>query len=116
MNGDPSAGGLWTEVQGADRVLIGVTKEALESLGGEITYLGIPDVGTAVRRGHALVELESAKATLEFVSPVSGSIVEVNGAASADPSSLSASGGRDPWLVVVRLASETSEQGSSPRK
>ena len=57
---------------------IGLTHEAQCRL-GDIVFLELPPVGTALEAGKALGVVESVKAVFEIYAPVSGEVVEVNG-------------------------------------
>ncbi len=66
----------WARAEG-DRVTVGITDYAQEAL-GDIVYVDVPRVGTAVSGGEAFGEVESTKSVSDLFSPVSGTIVERN--------------------------------------
>lgn len=66
----------WVRQDGRD-VLIGITDFAQDAL-GELVHVELPEVGTAVKVGDPICEVESVKAVAEVYSPVSGEVVEVN--------------------------------------
>ena len=45
---------------------------------GDITYVDMPDVDDTVDAGEEFGALESVKASSDLISPVSGTVVEVN--------------------------------------
>jgi glycine cleavage system H protein len=45
---------------------------------GDVVYVELPEVGTAVTQGNNFGAVESVKATSDINSPVSGEIVAVN--------------------------------------
>lgn len=79
---------------------VGITATAVEAL-GDIVFLELPEVGAQVTAGEPCGEIESTKSVSELISPVDGTVVEVNGDAVADPELV----GSDPygrgWLVRV---------------
>jgi glycine cleavage system H protein len=81
----------WVRVEG-DTGIIGITDHAQSEL-GDIVYVDLPKLGTAVEQGKTLGSVESVKAVSDVYAPVSGEIVELNqhphGAA---------------WLVKIRLS------------
>ncbi|MBT8485763.1 MAG: glycine cleavage system protein GcvH [Phycisphaerales bacterium] len=83
-------------------VTVGITPYATNEL-TDITYVEMKPAGTQVVAGEALGEVESVKTASDIFSAVSGEIVEVNDAVSADPALLN----RDPlgagWLVRIRV-------------
>lgn len=96
----------WVALDG-DVATIGITDHAAEQL-GDVVYVDMPAVGSAVSADDVMGEIESTKSVSELYAPVSGEVVEVNGDADADPAIV----GDDPfgagWLVKVRVSSEVS--------
>ena len=91
----------WIHVDG-DRGRIGITTYAQEQL-GDVVFVDLPQVGSAVTQGEQFGSIESVKAVSDLYSPVSGEVVAVNGDAAAQPESVN----RDPygtWLIAVRLS------------
>src|SRR3990172_4495268 len=93
----------WVRVDGGAGT-VGITDYAQDQL-GDIVYVDLPDVGTQVTYLEKLGEIESVKAVSELFSPVSGEVVEVNGALTDKPE-----------LVAERaaLAARNRVQGNSP--
>ena len=89
---------------GADGILtVGITDYAQGEL-GDVVFLNLPKPGDAVTAHQTFGTIEAVKAVSELFSPVSGSVVEVNGALEADPAAVN----RDPygagWMVRLRPA------------
>lgn len=82
-------------------VRFGVTDYAQKKLKA-IEYLSLPDEGEAVEQNASLGEVESKKAVSELLSPVSGTVEAVNGAAVDEPGLLN----RDPygegWILALQ--------------
>ena len=66
----------WVKTQD-DTVMIGLTDFAQKEL-GDIVYIYIPEVGDKVTAGVSFADVESVKAVSEVISPVSGTVAEVN--------------------------------------
>ncbi|MFM8497085.1 MAG: glycine cleavage system protein H, partial [Planctomycetia bacterium] len=68
----------------------------------DLVFMQLPPVGTRVKAGESLGEIESVKAVSDVYAPVSGEVVAVN---TALPGSLETLG-RDPygagWMVRLR--------------
>ena len=62
----------WVRVDGA-RVRVGITDYAQDAL-GDIVYVELPTVGTAVEPGGPLGEVESTKSVSEIYAPVAGTV------------------------------------------
>lgn len=91
----------WLELSG-DQGKVGITDFAQQQL-GDVVYLELPDVGTAVTAGQSFGTIESVKAVSELYAPVSGTVLEVNTALKEKPESVNS----DPhgsWMVVLKLS------------
>lgn len=95
----------WVSLDG-DVATIGVTDFAQSEL-GDITYLDLPEVGTAISENAAFGVIESVKAANDIFSPVDGEVVERNDAAVDAPESVNSSPYGDAWLVKVRVSDPT---------
>ena len=73
----------WLDVTG-DRGRVGITDYAQQQL-GDVVYMELPEVGTALKQGQSFGTIESVKAVSELYSPVSGEVVEVNAALKSKP-------------------------------
>lgn len=84
---------------------VGISEVAADAL-GEIVYVDLPEVGAAVSIGEACGEVESTKSVSEIFSPVSGEVVEVNGAVVSDPSIVNSDAYGAGWLFKVAVSEE----------
>ena len=73
----------WIRIDG-DTATIGITHYAAEQL-GDVVYVELPDPGRAVEKGKEAAVVESVKAASEIFAPVTGSVVESNGALADHP-------------------------------
>jgi glycine cleavage system H protein len=90
----------WVSVDG-DSATVGITDYAAQQL-GDVVYVSLPAVGTAVTAGEPCGEVESVKSVSDLYSPVDGEVTEVNDDLVDDPSLVNA----EPytaWLFKVRL-------------
>ena len=92
----------WVRVEG-ESATVGITDYAQEQL-GDIVYMDLPKVGTAVRQSGKLGEIESVKAVSDFFSPVSGEVTELNEEVVKSPELVN----QDPygrgWLLKLTLS------------
>lgn len=93
----------WVRVEGADTVTVGITHYAQDSL-GDIVFVSLPAAGTAVEAGQSCGEVESTKSVSDLYAPVSGEVVEVNGAVDANPEVINSAPYGDGWLMRIRLS------------
>lgn len=91
-------------VSTGDPATIGITATASEAL-GDIVFLELPPVGTALTAGAVCGEIESTKSVSELYAPVTGTVVEVNAAAVDDPSIVNADPFGAGWLIKVSVES-----------
>ena len=86
---------------------VGITDYAQHEL-GNVVYVDMPDVDDEVEAGEDFGAVESVKAASDLISPVSGTVVEINEALNDSPELIN----EDPyanWIIKVQLsdASET---------
>ncbi|MEZ5775457.1 MAG: glycine cleavage system protein GcvH [Hyphomicrobiaceae bacterium] len=91
----------WIEVAG-DIATIGITDHAQEQL-GDVVFVDLPAVGKAVAKGDAAAVVESVKAASDVYAPVTGEVVEVNGAITDDPALVNKEAEGGAWFMKVRL-------------
>lgn len=91
----------WVIINGA-LATIGITAFAADELGG-VTYIDLPEAGSRVTLGTQCGEIESTKTVEDLISPVTGTVTEVNTAAVDNPDVV----GSDPygqgWLYTVTI-------------
>ena len=83
--------------------VVGITDYAQKEL-GDIVYVDLPRVGTTLEQGKVMGSVESVKAVSDIYAPVSGEVIEINGALFTAPEKLNESPHGDGWLVKVRLS------------
>ncbi len=92
----------WIRVDG-NRITLGITDYAQDAL-GDVVFVDVPEVGTAVSVGDSFSEVESTKSVSDIYSPVSGTIVEVNGELADAPERLNEDPYGEGWLCTIELA------------
>jgi glycine cleavage system H protein len=95
----------WVKVSGK-KATIGITDYAQEAL-GDIVYIDLPEVDTIAEANTEISEIESTKATSPVISPVSGTIVEVNEELSDSPEIINEDPYGKGWIAVVELSDES---------
>ena len=91
----------WVDVKG-ELGTIGITDYAQCKL-GDIVFVELPRVGTTLEAQKPLGVVESVKTANEIYAPVSGEVVEVNGALKDAPEKVNSDPHGEGWLVKVRL-------------
>jgi glycine cleavage system H protein len=92
----------WIEVKG-DTGTVGITDYAQHEL-GDVVFVELPKAGAKLKAGQSFGTVESVKAVSEIYSPVSGDIVETNGALANEPEKINQDPHGAAWLVKVKLS------------
>lgn len=83
-------------------VEIGITDHAQHAL-GDLVFIELPEVGRTIKAGDACAVVESVKSASDVYSPVSGEVVESNGALASAPEAVNQDPYGGGWLLRVRL-------------
>jgi glycine cleavage system H protein len=89
----------WLLVEG-DVATVGITAYAAEKL-GDVVFVELPSVGSAVAAGRVVGEIESTKSVGELFAPVDGTVTAVNDAVVDAPELVNSDPFGDGWLVKV---------------
>lgn len=81
---------------------VGISAFAIDQL-GDIVFLELPDVGTAVEKGESFGTVESVKAVEDLKSPVTGTVIESNTTMVDAPEQLADDPYQEGWLLKVRV-------------
>lgn len=85
---------------------IGITDYAQNAL-GNVVYVDMPDVDDEITAGEDFGAVESVKAASDLLSPVSGTVLEVNEALDDQPELINQDAFEN-WIIKVKL-SDTAE-------
>jgi glycine cleavage system H protein len=92
----------WVRVED-EEATVGITDYAQESL-GDIVYVDLPEEEDEVEAGEEVAEVESTKATSSVISPVSGTVIEVNEDIEDSPDTINEDPYGDGWIVRIKLS------------
>jgi glycine cleavage system H protein len=92
----------WARIDG-DLATFGITWHAQDAL-GDIVFFDAPAVGAKLTQNEPYTEVESVKAVSDVFAPLSGEVVEVNGALADRPELINDDPYGAGWLVKIRLA------------
>ena len=96
----------WVRMDG-DVAVIGISDFAQDAL-GDLVFVNLPQVGDEVTAGEAFGDVESVKAVSDLMSPVTGTVCEINEALLDAPEELN----NDPfgaWIIKVENVTDTEE-------
>jgi glycine cleavage system H protein len=91
----------WVRVDGGVAT-VGITQYAAEQL-GDVVFVELPKVGKAVEKGGEAAVVESVKAASEVYAPISGEVVEVNGAIEGEPAKVNAEPMGGGWFIKLKI-------------
>ena len=86
-------------------VTVGITEYAQDKL-GEVIYVDLPEEGNKVTQGEDFGVIESVKAASDLLSPVSGTVIEVNSALIDKPGILNDDPMNEGWLIRIEMDTE----------
>jgi glycine cleavage system H protein len=92
----------WVRVNGKQATL-GISDFAQDAL-GDIVFLDLPKVGTVVKLGQQIGEIESTKTTSTLYTPVSGTIMTVNADLKDHPEIVNSDPYGKGWIATIDLA------------
>ncbi len=102
----------WVSVEG-DSASVGITEYATQQL-GDVVYVSLPSVGSAVTAGEPCGEVESVKSVSDLYSPVDGEVTEINTELDDDPSLVNAEPYTAGWMFRVRVAQDGNGDAALP--
>ncbi|MBQ7742809.1 MAG: glycine cleavage system protein GcvH [Bacteroidaceae bacterium] len=94
----------YVKVEG-DFGYVGITDYAQEQL-GNVVYVDAPEVDDEVTQGEEFGAVESVKAASDLISPVSGTVVEVNEELADSPEKINEDAFAN-WIIKVQLSDKS---------
>lgn len=92
----------WVRLDG-DTAAVGITDFAQQEL-GDVVFVELPAAGTSVKQGQTFGAVESVKAASDLYAPLSGEVVEANGALNDSPDTVNKYPYGEGWMLKVRPA------------
>ncbi|NLV56699.1 MAG: glycine cleavage system protein GcvH [Acidimicrobiales bacterium] len=91
----------WVRIDGSI-ARIGITDYAQDAL-GDVVFVQVPDVGTAVAAGDTVSEVESTKSVSEIYAPLAGTVVAVNADLADAPQRLNEDPYGEGWICDIEV-------------
>ena len=98
----------WARIEG-DEAVLGITWFGQDAL-GELVHYEPPAVGATVAKDASYGEVESVKAVSDLISPLSGEVLEVNGAVVDAPETVNEDTYGAGWLIRIRLSNPAEQE------
>ena len=91
----------WIRVEG-DEAYVGITDYAQSEL-GEIVFIDVPTEGETVAQGEVFGSIEAVKTVSDLNMPVTGEVLEINGALDARPELVNNDPYGEGWIIKISV-------------
>ena len=91
----------WIRVEG-DEAYVGITDYAQSEL-GEIVFIDVPTEGETVAQGEVFGSIEAVKTVSDLNMPVTGEVLEINGALDAQPELVNNDPYGEGWIIRIAV-------------
>ena len=99
----------WLRIEG-DVATIGVTDYAQSQL-GDVVFVELPKVGRSLKKAEAAAVVESVKAASDVYAPITGEVLEVNDALTAEPALVNSDAADKACLFKLKIADKSELDG-----
>ncbi len=96
----------WIKWSG-EEVTIGISDFAQSEL-GDVVYINLPEPGDALVMDESFADIESVKAVSDIISPVTGTVLEINEALLTEPELINHDAA-NTWFIKVSNITEQEE-------
>lgn len=93
----------WLKLADDGIAMVGISDYAQNSL-GDITFVQLPKVGAELAAGSTFGVVESVKAASDLYAPVSGTVLEVNGALDSAPETVNTDPYGAGWMLKIKVS------------
>lgn len=90
----------WVADAGDGSIRIGITDYAQDAL-GDVVFVDVPEVGSAVKAGEPFAEIESTKSVADVYAPITGTVTAVNTALADTPELVNSDPYGEGWFAVL---------------
>jgi glycine cleavage system H protein len=92
----------WVARLGDDTVRVGITDFAQEQL-GDVVFVQLPEIGTAVAAKDSVGEVESTKSVSEIYAPLGGTVTAANGTLDVQPELINNDPFGEGWMFELKI-------------
>jgi glycine cleavage system H protein len=89
---------------------VGITDHAQKEI-SDVVFVELPKVGRQVSQGEEAAVVESVKSAFSIYAPVSGQILQVNGALAKDPAAVNRSPLGEGWIFAIKPSDPSQAAG-----
>ncbi len=106
-----TAEGIWSQAFG-NKVMIGLS-DFLQQRSGDIAFADVKPEGTVLAYGQEAAAIETIKVTLDFKSPVAGTVVRVNHRVVTAPETINQDPYGEGWMCEIEAIDWPADQMKS---
>lgn len=99
----------WISVED-DVATCGISDYAQQQL-GDVVFVELPEVGKTVAQSEEIAVVESVKAASDIYAPISGEVIEVNGALEDEPGLVNGDPTGEGWFFRLRIENAEELEG-----
>jgi len=99
----------WAKFDG-DVVTVGITDFAQSEL-GDIIFIELPEIDCAVEKDEAFGTIEAVKTVTDLLSPVNGTVIEINENLEDSPESVNENCYGKGWFVKIKIDNAGDKSG-----
>src|ERR1700752_2096075 len=92
----------WPRLEG-DVPTIGITDYARSQL-GDVVFVELPKVGRSLKKAEAAAVVESLQAASDVYARITGEVLEVNDAITAEPALVNSDAAGKAWFFKIKIA------------
>ena len=89
---------------------IGISTYAAKAL-GDVVYVELPTKDLTVSKGDTIGAVESVKSASDIMTPVSGKVIEANGALEEKPGGINKAPEGDGWIARIEVGEGIEGEG-----
>ncbi|KZM20991.1 glycine cleavage system H-protein subunit [Ascochyta rabiei] len=96
----------WIEMSADGKTCtLGISEYAAKAL-GDVVYIELPEVDLEVSEGDAIGAVESVKSASDILTPISGTVAEVNEGLQDKPSDINKDPEGEAWIARIAVSEE----------
>ncbi|MCF6211319.1 MAG: glycine cleavage system protein GcvH [Gammaproteobacteria bacterium] len=96
----------WVRIEGDGTATVGISDHA-QALLGDMVFVELPELGSALEAGEECAVVESVKAASDVYAPLTGEVVAANELLEDAPETVNTDAYNDGWLFRIKLEDET---------
>ncbi len=93
-----------------DTGIVGISDYAQEQL-GDVVFVELPAKGAKIGKGEQAAVVESVKAASEVYAPVTGEVLDINGALEGEPGKVNQEPAGDGWFFKLKITDSRQLEG-----